>query len=131
MHPQQDARGADQRQHRHQKATEGFADEFVEGIQISDQVRRDCAATKAFVFAEGNPLEAFDQTHADTVDDVLGQPCKQPRLQHAEAQRTATQGKGHQQHQAYIAGRLLPHRRQHMVHDFQRGIAMAEKDFVH
>jgi hypothetical protein len=69
-------------------------------------------------------LEALDQAHANAVDDVLGQPRKQPRLQHAKAQGTATQGQGDQQHQADITRRLLPHRRQHVVHDFQRGIAM-------
>jgi hypothetical protein len=73
VHPHQDAGGADQRQHRHQKTAEGFADKFVQGVQIGDQMRGHRAAAQAFVFAQGNTLEAFDQADADAIDDVLGQ----------------------------------------------------------
>jgi len=77
VHPHQNRRGADQGQHGHQETAEGFADEFVQRVQVGDQVRGDGAAAEAFVLAEGNTLEPLDQAHADAVDDVLGQPRKQ------------------------------------------------------
>ena len=131
VHPHQDAGGADQGQHRHQKPAQGFADELVESVQIGDQMGGHGAAAEAFVFAEGDTFEAFDQAHTNAVDDVFRQPGKQARLQHAKTQGAATQRQGDHQHQADVSRRLLPHRRQHVIHDFQRGIAMAEQDFVH
>ncbi|MCY1447380.1 hypothetical protein D9M71_639980 [compost metagenome] len=50
VHPHQDCRSADQRQHGHQETTEGFADELVQGVQVGDQVRGHRAAAQAFVF---------------------------------------------------------------------------------
>ncbi len=91
VHPHQNARSACQGQRGHQQATEGFTDELVQRIQIGDQVRGHRAAAQAFVFAQGNALEPLDQPQPDTIDDVLGQPGEQPRLQHIEHQRSDPQ----------------------------------------
>ena len=130
MHPDQDGRGADQGQHRHQKAAEGLADEFVQGVQIGDQVGGHGAATQALVLAEGDALEALDQTHADAIDNVLRQPGEQPRLQHVEDQPRAAQQQGQQQHQADIACCGLPVGRQEVVHHLERGITVMQQHFV-
>ncbi len=130
VHPHQNGRSAQQRQHGHQEAAKGFADKLIQGIQVGDQVRGHCAAAQAFVFAKGYTLEPFDQAHTDAIDNVLGQPCKQPRLHNVEHQRAATQTQGHQQHQADIPGSLLPTQRQCVVHHVECGIAMAQQHFV-
>ena len=124
-------RGADQRQHGHQETAEGFADEFVQGVQVGHQVRGHRAAAQAFVFAQGDALESLDQADANAVDDVLGQAGEQPRLHHVEQQCAATQGQGHHQHQADVAGGFLPGLGQRVVHDLQRGIAVPQQHFVH
>ena len=126
MHPHQDRRGADQGQHRHQEAAEGFADEFVQGVQVGHQVGGDRTAAQAFVLTQGDTLETFDQAHADAVHDVLGQARKQPRLHHVEHQRAAAQGQGDQEHQADIASGFLPTQGQRVVHHLEGGIAMAQ-----
>ncbi|MNP43357.1 hypothetical protein D3C76_1371720 [compost metagenome] len=131
VHPHQDPGGAHQGQHRHQETAEGFADEFVEGVQVSDQVGRHGATAQAFVLAQGNSLEPFDQADANAIDDVLGQAGEQARLQHIEQQCATAQGQGHQQHQPNVASRALPLRGQRLVHDFQGRIAMPQQHFIH
>lgn len=75
VHPHQDARRAGQGQRGHQQATEGLADELVQRVQVGNQMRGDCAAAQAFVFAQGNPLEALDQAQPDAIDNVLASPA--------------------------------------------------------
>lgn len=87
MHPDQDRGGAEQRQQGDQEAAEGFPDELVQGIEVGDPVGADRPAAEGFVFAQGDMPEALDQTQADAVDDVLGQPREQLRLEHVEHQR--------------------------------------------
>ena len=130
VHPDQDRRGAGQGEHGHQKAAEGLADKFIEGIEVGNQVRGHRAAAEALIFAKGNPLEPFDQANADAVDDVFRQAGKQPRLQYVEHQRTAAQKQGQHQHQADIAGGGFPVRRQEVVHDLERGVTVIEQHFV-
>ncbi|MND89266.1 hypothetical protein D3C80_813180 [compost metagenome] len=131
VHPHQNARRTDQGQHGHEETTEGFTDEFVQRVQVGDQMRGHRAAAQAFVFAQGDTLETLDQAYANAVDDVLGQPGEQFRLHHVEQQRRTPQGQGHQQHQANVARGLLPAFRQRVVHDLQRGITVPQQHLVH
>lgn len=87
VHPDQDRGGAEQRQQGDQEAAEGFPDELVQGVQAGHQAGADRTAAEGFVFAQGDMPEALDQTQADAVDDVLGQPREQLRLEHVEHQR--------------------------------------------
>ena len=131
VHPDQNARGADQGQHRHKETTEGFTDEFVQRVQVGDHVRGHRAAAQAFVFAQGNALEPLDQPGANAIDDVLGQRREQFGLHHVEQQGAAAQQQGHEQHQANVARRFLPAFGQGVVHDLQRGVAVPQQHFVH
>ncbi|MNN14136.1 hypothetical protein D3C81_1271900 [compost metagenome] len=131
VHPHQNARRTDQGQHGHEETTEGFTDEFVQRVQVGDQMRGHRATAQAFVFTQRDTLEPFDQTYANAVDDVLGQPGEQFRLHHVEQQRRTPQGQGHQQHQADVARRFLPAFGQRVVHDLQRGITVPQQHLVH
>ncbi|RMS18563.1 hypothetical protein ALP75_205360 [Pseudomonas syringae pv. actinidiae] len=93
-------------------------------------MRGDCAAAQAFVFAQGNPLEALDQAQPDAIDNVLGQPGKQPRLQHIEHQRPDPQHQRQQENQANVTHSFLQAVRQQMVHDVQGSVAAPQQHLV-
>ena len=121
---------AGNRQQRHQQAAQGFTDEFVDGLQVGDQMRGHRAAAKAFVFGQRNTLEAFDQADADAVDDVLRQAREQARLQYVEYQRGTTQEQGQAEHQADVTRRGLPTLRKEVIHDLQCGVAVTEQHLI-
>ena len=130
VHPHQNGRRAENRQHGHQQTAERIADELVDGLQISDQVRRYRAAAEAFVFGQGNALEPLDQAHANAVHDVLRQPSEQTRLQHVEHQRRRPQYQSHAEHEPDIADRGFPAGWQESIHDLQRRVARSEQYLV-
>ncbi|MNL02846.1 hypothetical protein D3C87_1233670 [compost metagenome] len=131
VHPHQDPGGADQCQHGDEETAEGFADEFVQCVEVGNQVRGHRAAAQAFVFTERDALEAFDQADANAIDDVLGQRGEQLCLHHVEQQRRTTQGQRHHQHQTDVARGFLPDLRECEVHDFQRGVTVAQQHFIY
>ena len=130
MHPEQDRRRADNGKHGDQQTAKRLANKLVDGLEIGDQVGSNGSATQAFVLAEGDSLESFDQAHSDAIDQILRQPSEQPGLQHVEGQRRCAQQQRHAKHQADIAERRLPLWRKKVVHYFECCVALLQQHLI-